>query len=57
MQGAEVIAEDHVYTWSIERGLAHAGARGNRRAKNFCKCEIDAPQIRIADIVREKESV
>lgn len=54
--GAEVIAEDHIIILGALRGLAHAGARGNRKAKIFAS-EIDAPQIRIADIVKEKESV
>lgn len=52
--GAEVIAEDHIIILGTLRGLAHAGARGNRKAKIYAS-EIDAPQIRIADIVKEKE--
>lgn len=52
--GAEVIAQDHIIILGTLRGLAHAGAKGNRKAKIFAN-EIDAPQIRIADIVKEKE--
>lgn len=52
--GAEVIAEDNIIIMGVLRGLAHAGAKGNRKAKIFAE-EIDAPQVRIADIVKEKE--
>ena len=52
--GAEVIAEDNIIILGALRGLAHAGAKGNRKAKIFAN-RIDAPQIRIADIVKEKE--
>lgn len=52
--GAEVIAEDHIIILGVLRGLAHAGAKGNRKAKIYAN-EIDAPQVRIADIVKEKE--
>ncbi len=52
--GAEVIAGDHIIVLGTIRGLAHAGARGNRKAMIIAN-EIDATQIRIADIVKEIE--
>lgn len=52
--GAEVIAEENIIVLGVIRGLVHAGAKGNRKAKIYAN-EIDATQIRIADIVKEKE--
>mgnify|MGYP001050605591 CR=1 FL=1 len=52
--GAEVIAEENIVVLGTIRGLVHAGAKGNRKAKIYAN-EIDATQIRIADIVKEKE--
>ena len=52
--GAEVIAEDHIIVLGTIRGLAHAGAKGNKKAI-IAANSIDAPQIRIADIVKEIE--
>lgn len=52
--GAEVIAEEHIIILGTLRGLAHAGAKGNRKAIIAAE-EIDAVQIRIADIVKEIE--
>lgn len=52
--GAEVIAGGNVIVLGIIRGLAHAGASGNKEAIIVAN-EIDAPQLRIADIVREME--
>ena len=52
--GAEVIAEDNIIVLGVIRGLAHAGANGNKRAIIAANA-IEAPQIRIADIVRELE--
>lgn len=52
--GAEVIAQDNIIVLGTIRGLAHAGATGNRKAI-IAANEIDAPQIRIADIVKEIE--
>ena len=52
--GAEVIAEDNIIVLGTIRGLAHAGAKGNRKAIIVAN-EIDAPQLRIADIVKEME--
>lgn len=52
--GAEVIAEDHIIVLGTIRGLAHAGAKGNKKAI-IAANSIEAPQIRIADIVKEIE--
>ncbi len=52
--GAEVIAEDHIIVLGAIRGLAHAGAKGNKRAL-IAANSIEAPQIRIANIVKEME--
>lgn len=52
--GAEVISGENVIVLGAIRGLAHAGASGNKEAIIVCN-EIDAPQIRIADIVKEIE--
>lgn len=52
--GAEVIAREHIIILGTLRGLAHAGAKGNRRALIVAN-EIDAVQLRIADIVKEIE--
>ncbi len=50
--GAEVISGENIIVLGTIRGLAHAGATGNREAIIVAN-EIDAPQIRIADIVKE----
>lgn len=52
--GAEVIAGENVIVVGAIRGLAHAGASGNKEAI-IVSTEIDAPQLRIADIVKEME--
>ncbi len=52
--GAEVIAADNVVVLGILRGLAHAGAKGNRKAI-IAAAQIEAPQIRIANVVKEME--
>lgn len=52
--GAEVISGENVIVLGILRGLAHAGASGNREAIIVAE-QIDAPQLRIADIVKEME--
>lgn len=54
--GAEVIAGDHVIVLGILRGLAHAGAKGNKKAI-IAAAEIECPQIRIANIVKELENI
>ena len=52
--GAEVIAEENIIVLGTIRGLAHAGAKGNKDAIIVANA-IEAPQIRIADIVKEME--
>lgn len=50
--GAEVIAGENVVVVGILRGLAHAGAKGNKEAI-IAAASIEAPQLRIANIVKE----
>lgn len=50
--GAEVIASDNIVILGALRGLAHAGAKGNRQAI-IAAGLVDTVQIRIANIVRE----
>lgn len=50
--GAEVLAEDNVVILGILRGMAHAGAKGNKEAI-IAAASIEAPQLRIANIVKE----
>ncbi len=52
--GAEVIAEENVIVLGEIRGLAHAGAKGNREAI-IAANKIACPQIRIADKIKEFE--
>ena len=52
--GAEVIASENIVILGTLRGLAHAGAKGNKDSIIEAS-EIDASQIRIADIVKEIE--
>lgn len=52
--GAEVIAGENIVVLGELRGLAHAGAKGNKRAI-IASNEIDCPQIRIANVVKEIE--
>lgn len=52
--GAEVLAEDNVVVLGILRGMAHAGAKGNKEAI-IAASSIESAQIRIADIVKEIE--
>lgn len=52
--GAEVIAGENIVILGILRGLAHAGAKGNKDAV-IAASSIEAPQLRIANIVRERE--
>ena len=50
--GAEVIASDNIVILGSLRGLAHAGAKGNKQA--IIAAEIfDSVQVRIANIVKE----
>lgn len=50
--GAEVIASDNIIVVGALRGLAHAGAKGNKQAI-IATGLFDAVQIRIANIVKE----
>lgn len=52
--GAEVIAGGNIIVLGTLRGLAHAGAKGNKKAI-VAAGTIDAPQIRIANLVKEIE--
>lgn len=50
--GAEVVASDNIVVLGALRGLAHAGAKGNKQAIVSAGL-FDAVQIRIANIVKE----
>ena len=50
--GAEIIAEDNIIVVGTLRGLAHAGAKGNKEAI-IAASTLDAVQIRISNIIRE----
>lgn len=50
--GAEVIASDNIIVLGALRGLAHAGARGNKQAI-IAAGLVDTVQIRIANVVKE----
>jgi septum site-determining protein MinC len=50
--GAEIIAAENVVVLGALRGLAHAGAKGNKQAIISAGL-IDTVQIRIANIVKE----
>ncbi len=52
--GAEVISGENVVVVGTLRGLAHAGAKGNKKAI-ISASNIDTPQLRIANIVKEIE--
>ena len=52
--GAEVVAGENIVVVGALRGLAHAGAKGNKDAI-IEAVDIEAVQIRIADIVKEIE--
>ena len=52
--GAEVVASENIVILGSLRGLAHAGAKGNKQgiiAANM----IDCPQIRISNKIKEIE--
>lgn len=53
--GAEVIAGENVVVLGTLRGLAHAGAKGNKNAI-IATSAILAPQIRIANKIAELEN-
>ena len=50
--GAEVIASDNIVVVGNLRGLAHAGAKGNKNAI-IAAGVLDAVQIRISNVVKE----
>ena len=50
--GAEVIASDNIVVLGNLRGLAHAGAKGNKNAI-IAAGKLDAVQLRISNIVKE----
>ena len=52
--GAEVIAGDNIVVLGFLRGLAHAGAKGNKKAI-IASHKIECPQLRIANILQEIE--
>lgn len=52
--GAEVLAEENIVVLGTLRGMAHAGAKGNKEAI-IAANSIESPQIRIANIVKEIE--
>lgn len=52
--GAEVIASENIVILGILRGLAHAGAKGNKQAI-IAANKIDCPQIRISNQIKEIE--
>lgn len=52
--GAEVIAVDNIIVVGTLRGLAHAGAKGNKKAIIAADI-IDTTQLRIANVVKEIE--
>ena len=52
--GAEVMASDNIVVLGALRGLAHAGAKGNKQAI-IAAGLLDTVQIRIANIVRERD--
>lgn len=53
--GAEVIAGENIIILGELRGLAHAGAKGNKDAI-IEAVSIEATQLRIADIIKEIET-
>lgn len=52
--GAEIIAGENIVVLGVLRGLAHAGAKGNKKAI-IAAHRIECPQLRIANIVKEIE--
>ena len=50
--GAEVMATENIVVLGSLRGLAHAGAKGNKEAI-IATGKLDAVQLRIANIVKE----
>lgn len=52
--GAEIIAGDNIVVLGTLRGLAHAGAKGNKKAI-IASQKIESPQLRIANVLKEIE--
>ena len=52
--GAEVIASDNIVVLGVLRGLAHAGAKGNKKAI-IAAASIECTQLRISNIIKEIE--
>ncbi len=52
--GAQVIAADNIVVLGTLRGLAHAGAKGNKDAI-IAAGKLDIVQVRIANIVKEMD--
>ena len=50
--GAEVMASDNIVVLGALRGLAHAGAKGNKQAM-ISAGVLDTVQIRIANVIKE----
>ena len=50
--GAEIMASENIVVLGALRGLAHAGAKGNKQAIISAGL-LDTVQIRIANIVKE----
>ena len=50
--GSEVVAGENIVVLGALRGVAHAGAKGNKKAI-IAANKIESPQIRIANIVKE----
>ena len=52
--GAEILASDNIVVLGALRGMAHAGAKGNKDAI-IAATAIESPQIRISNIIKEIE--
>lgn len=52
--GAEVIAGENIVVLGVLRGLAHAGAKGNKKAI-IASHRIESAQLRIANVLKEIE--
>jgi len=52
--GAEVVAGENIVVVGVLRGLAHAGAKGNKDAIIAAE-SIESVQLRISNIVKERE--
>ena len=52
--GAEVMAVDNIVVLGNLRGLAHAGAKGNKEAI-IAASSIEEPQLSISNIIKERE--